>query len=334
MKNILIILLVFTISLNANIITSKQLFNKNIIKAKQQNISMSKTFYATTTYDETKVNDIVLRYSGYIKNLNANSTHKQINKGNLLFKVYSKELVSAFDELLLAIKYNQNRVQIRAIEDRLNLMGISKQTIKYVKRTKKVPYYISTYSKYTGVVINKKVNEESYVKAGQTLFSLANLSEIWVNANIYQKDLSFIKKGMNANVYIDGVGVYKAKVDLIHPILDNKTKTIPVRVVIQNKNNKVFPNMFAKVQFIQKKIPMITLPKSAVITKGAKHYVFKPIKDSQFEPIEVQAKRINSKMYQITSGLKENDEVINNALFMLDSDAITNGLYDEDDDDW
>ena len=334
MKKLLILTLLFTISISASIITSKQLFNKSTIKVKQQNISISKIFYATTTYDETKVNDIVLRYSGFIKNLNANSTHKFIKKGDLLFKVYSKELVSSFDELLLAIRYKQNKTQIEAIEDRIKLLGISNSTINEVKRAKKTPYYISIYSKYTGVVMNKNINEQSFAKVGQRLFSLANLSSIWVDANIYQKDLKFIKNGMNANVYIDGVGVYKAKVDLIHPILDNKTKTIPVRLIINNKDKKIFPNMFAKVQFIQKTKTMLTLPKSAVITKASKHYVFKPIEDNQFEPIEVNAIRINSKIFQITKGLKKDDIVINNALFMLDSDAVTNGLYEEDDDDW
>ena len=332
MRNISILILVFAISINASIINSKQLFNKSIVKVKQQNISISKIFYATSTYDETKVNDIVLRYSGFIKDLNANSTHKLIKKGDLLFKVYSKELVSSFDELLLAMRYNQNKTQIRAIEDRLKLLGITNSTIAKVKRAKKTPYYIRIYSKYTGVVMNKSINEQSFAKAGQRLFSLANLSSIWVDANIYQKDLKFIKKGMNANVYIDGVGVYKAKVDLIHPILDNKTKTIPVRLIINNKDKKIFPNMFAKVQFIQKATTMLTLPKSAVITKGAKHYVFKPIEDNQFEPIEVKARRISNNKFEILSGLKDGDTVINNALFMLDSDALTNGLYNKDDD--
>jgi len=77
---------------------------------------------------------------------------------------------------------------------------------------------------------------------------------------------------------------------------------------------------------------MLILPKSAVLNKGKKHYVFIPLKDGEFEPKEIEAKRIDSKRYEIVSGLKEGDEVIDNALFLLDSDAITNGLYDSDDD--
>ena len=79
---------------------------------------------------------------------------------------------------------------------------------------------------------------------------------------------------------------------------------------------------------------MIVLPKSAVITKANKHYVFKPLPNNQFEPLEIVAKRLNSNQFQIVSGLLRGDKVINNALFMLDSDAVTNGLYEDDDDDW
>ena len=92
--------------------------------------------------------------------------------------------------------------------------------------------------------------------------------------------------------------------------------------------------MFATVSFKQNKKSMLVLPKSAVITKGLTHYIFKPISKKEFEPIKVEAKRINSKQFEIISGLKKGESVINNALFMLDSDAVTNGLYDEDDDDW
>jgi len=322
MKNFIIVI-VFLLNLNAN-----------IIKVKEQKVSNKKTFYALTKYDETKVNDVVLRFSGYIKNLNANSTHKFIKKGDLLFKVYSKELSSALDELVISMKYKQNRLQIKAIEDRLKLLGISSSTIRYVKRTKKVPYYINIYSKYSGVIINKKINEQSYIKAGETLFSLVDLSTIWVDANIYQKDIEFIKKGMDAKIYVSGVGEFNSKVDLIHPIVENKTKTIPVRLIVDNKKKKLFPNMFAKVEFINKAKTMLILPKSAVITKGDKNYVFKPLENNEYEPIEIKAVRIDSKIFQIKDGLKKGDKVINNSLFMLDSDAITNGLYDSDDDDW
>ena len=333
MRQLVMMILLFSFS-QSEILNSKQLFNKTTTKVKEQKISNKKIFYATTTYDETKVNDVVLRFSGFLRNLNANSTHKYIKKGDLLFEVYSKELVTSFDELLIAYRYKNNKTQRKAIKDRLELLGVTKKIINQVIKTKKVPYYIPIYSKYDGVIINKKVNEESYVKSGQTLFSLANLKNIWVDANIYQKDLSFIHKDMDTKVSIDGVGSFNSKIDLIHPIVDNKTKTISIRLILKNQDMKIYPNMFAKVQFIQKAKTILTLSTNAVITKGNKHYVFKPLSNDQFEPVEIQAIRLSSKIYQINSGLQKDDIVINNTLFMLDSDAITNGLYDTDDDDW
>ena len=331
MRYLLLIFVLFT-SINAKIIDSKQLFNRSLIKVKEISYSKSKTFFANTTYDETKINDIVLRFSGFIKDLRANSIHKYINKGDKLFSIYSKEASITLDELVMATKYESARALIKNIEERLVLLDISKKTINQTKRTKKTPYYIDINSKYSGVIINKNIYESSYAKEGKTLLQLANLSSIWVDAQVYQKDLTFIKKGMKAKVSINGVGIFDAYVDLIHPIVEQKTKTIPVRLILNNKDLKVFPNMFAKVTFAQKKQTMLVLPKSAVITKGALHYVFKPLENNQFEAIEVNAIRINSKQFQIKSILKKGDIVINNALFMLDSDAITNGLYDEDDD--
>jgi Cu(I)/Ag(I) efflux system membrane fusion protein len=330
----IIFISIFILNLDAKIITSKQLFNTNIIQVKQLNISQSKTFYGNTLYDETKINDIVLRYNGFIKNLKANYKHKYIKKGDKLFEIYSKEVSIALDELIMAVQYQNAKELIDNIEERLALLDISKNTINKVKRTLKIPYYIDIQSKYKGVIINRAINESSYVKAGQTLLQIADLSNIWVDAQVYQKDLPFIKKGMKATIDIEGVGSFESKVELIHPIVENKTKTIPVRLSIANNDMNIYPNMFAKITFTKVSKSMIVLPKSAVITKANKHYVFKPLPNNQFEPIEIVAKRLNSNQFQIVSGLLKGDKVINNALFMLDSDAVTNGLYEDDDDDW
>jgi Cu(I)/Ag(I) efflux system membrane fusion protein len=324
--------LFIVLSMNAKILSAKQVFNKSIIKVTEKNITIKKEFYGTTTYDESKIRDVSLRFSGFIKDLKANSTHQYIQKNDSLFKIYSKEVSIALDELIMAVKYENAKELINNIEERLELLDISKHTINMVKKTQKIPYYVDIKSKYTGVIINKKINESSYANKGTTLMQLADLSTIWVNAQIYQKDLAFIKNAMNAIVYIDGVGQYNAKLALIHPIVQKDTKTIPVRLILKNNKMTIFPNMFAKISFLKTSKKMLVLPKSAVITKSNKHYVFKPLSNNQFEPVEVQATRINSMQFKITSGLQVGDEVINNALFMLDSDAVTNGLYDEDDD--
>jgi Cu(I)/Ag(I) efflux system membrane fusion protein len=164
---------------------------------------------------------------------------------------------------------------------------------------------------------------------------IASIDKLWFISKVYQSDLSFISKNQEAKIKIDGIDMsFKTKVDYIYPIADNKTKTIDVRFEIDNKDLKLFPNMFGKASIKSSSIKMLTLPNSAVLTKGDKYYVFKPISADEFEPVVVEARRISSSKYEIEEGLNVGDEVINNALFLLDSDAVTNNLYDDEDTDW
>ena len=323
------------VSLNAKIIEVKQLFNKSVVKVQSQNINISKVFYGNTSFDETKLYDMNMRFSGFIKNLKANEEHKYIKKNEKLFSIYSKEIVSTFEELLLANKFQKNKQFIESIESKLELLNVPKDIISKVKRTNKIQYYIDIFSPVSWLIINKKIQDGSYIKAGQRLFLLADISTLWINTKVYQDDLKFINKNMDVLVSINGFKNIKAKVDFIHPFVNTKTKTIDVRVKIQNKDLNLYPNMFAKLKFLKSKTKILTLPKSAIVTKGSKHYVFKPISNSEFEPVLVTAKRISANKFEILDGLIAGDSVINNALFMLDSDAITNGLYDiDEDEDW
>lgn len=334
MKRYILILSLLCIGLNAKILEVNQLFNKKLVKVIKKNISTSKTFYANTNFDETKVKDITIRFDGFIKDLQANEEHKYIKKNQKLFSIYSQEIVSIFEELILAIKFNR-KSNIKSIQRKLKLLDVNPYLIKQIKNNKKIPYYIDVYSKYKGIIINKKIYDGGYIKQGQTVFKIVDISTIWVDANIYQKDLAFIKKNMKVLVYIQGHNTINAKVDFIHPFMDKKTKTIKVRIKIDNKDLKIYPNLFAKVKFLKDKKSMLIIPKTAVVIKGDKYYVFNPVEDNQFEPVEVKLKRINNNSFEVLSGIDESQTIIDNALFLLDSDAITNGLYDsQEDDEW
>ena len=167
------------------------------------------------------------------------------------------------------------------------------------------------------------------------LFQIANIDKLWFIAKVYQKDLNFIKKDMEALIKIDGIkNSIKSKVDFIYPIVNENTKTIDVRFILDNKEFKIYPKMFASVQIKQASKNILTLPKTAVLTKGDSFYVFKALSSKEFEPIKIEAKRISSNKYEILDGLQKGEEVINNALFLLDSDAVTNSLYESDDEQW
>ncbi len=328
-------LLAFT--LDAKIIEVSQLFNKKIISVKEQSISFKKSFYADTTTDESRIVDIVTRYDGFIDKLYADKTLKFVEKGSPLFKIYSDDVISVQMELLLAKKLqNRNSPLYRSAYSKLVAFGLGKKTLRAIKNSPKKIENFTIYSPVSGYIMQKNINNGSFVKRGKLLLQIVDLSKLWIIVKVYQKDLDFINNGMQAKIEIDGVETkLTGIVDFIYPKLDNKTKSVDVRIVLDNKELKVYPNMFAKVDFLKPPKSMLTLPKSAVLNKGDKYFVFKPINKKEFEPIEITAKRIDSKKYEIISGLQKGDEVIDKVLFMLDSDAVTNGLYDsEEDEDW
>ncbi len=329
-----LILLILSFSfLDAKIIQAEQLFNKKLIKVKKESISISKSFYAKTMIDETSVEDIVTRFDGYITKLNANKTYMRVKKGQTLFSIYSDDILSLQNELQIAKNFNKNIYKSTLVK--LKSLDISNSELNKIKRGVINSKGINITSNSNAIILKKNINNKSSVKKGQLLLQLASLDKIWVVASIYQSDLSFVKKSMDAKIKIDGVAkTINSKVDFVYPIFDEKSKTVDVRFIIDNKELNIFPSMFAKVNITKEQKSMLVLPKSAVLKKGNEYFVFKPISKSEFEPIKISATRISSNRYEITSGLKEGDEVINNALFLLDSDALTNALYESDDEDW
>jgi len=334
MKYILSALIIGFTILNAQILEVSQVFNKKLVKVQKEHIGTLKSFYGTSALNETKIYDIVTRFDGYITNLYANEQYKSIKKGKALFTIYSDEINSIQQELQIAKKFNKSLINSNI--EKLKALDINSSTIKRIKSSKKTIKNISFYSSSNAIILQKNINKGSFAKKGKLLLQLASLDELWFIASVYQKDLSFIKKDMKARIYLDGIKKpIVSKVDMIYPKIDLKTKTVDVRFVLENKDLKLIPNMFGKVDIKTIEKEMLTLPKTAVLSKGDKFFVFQNLSKTEFEPIEVKAKRISSNKYEIIEGLEEGQSVINNALFLLDSDATTNGLYSsDDDDDW
>ena len=319
--------------LQAQILDAKQLFNKKITKVVKEEVSINKSFYGVTKIDESSLVDIVSRFDGYVTKLNANKKYMTIKKGEQLYSVYSQELLSIQNELQVAKNFNQNIYQ--STFSRLDNLDISKSEQQKIKDGKMNSNGLVVTSPINGLLMEKNINQSSAVTKGNMLLQMASLDKIWFIASVYQSDLEFIKKDNKALITIDGINQkLNSKVDFIYPIFDEKTKTVDVRFILENEDLRLVPSMFGKVNINVKKDLMLTLPKTAVLKKADKFYVFKPLENGEFEPIKIEAKRISSNKYEILSGLNENDEVINNALFLLDSDAITNALYESDKEDW
>ena len=328
MKNFIYLMLVVTF-INAKPLEVAQLFNKKTVKVTKQNINFVKTFYGDISIPDDAIKDINIRFDGFVGKVFTDKSYVFVKKNDKLFDIYSDEINLAMSEYLTS-----NRNLQKNYLKKFKSFGIDKKVLTTLEKNRKIKEYIPIYSSYEGFIIRKNINNGSFAKKGKILFQIANLEKLWVIAKVYQKDISSIRKGMKAKVHIESVGSVSSVVDFIYPIVNKKDKTIEVRLEIENKNLKIYPNMFAKVSINTVQKSMLVLPKTAVLTKADKYFVFIP-NGEEFEPKEVIAKRINSYQFEVI-GLKENDVVIDKAAFLLDSDAITNGLYNSsnDDDDW
>ncbi|WP_305863410.1 efflux RND transporter periplasmic adaptor subunit [Aliarcobacter butzleri] len=332
-KNVLILILLLESFVNAEILDAKQLFNKKITKVKKEEILLSKSFYGITKIDESSTFDIVSRFDGYITNLNANKSYMTIKKGEPLYSIYSSDILSIQNELQISKELNQNIYQSTLLK--LDNLDIPKESQEKIKNGKLNNNGLVVTSPTNGILLQKNINNKSSVLKGTTLLQIASLDKIWFIASVYQEDLAFIKKDKQATIYIDGLNTsFNTKIDFIYPIFDDKNKTVDVRFILDNKELNLLPSMFGKVDIIDKQKELLTLPKTAVLKKSDSFYVFKYVSNDEFKPVKIEAKRINSNKYEIISGLNENDEVIDNALFLLDSDALTNSLYESDNEDW
>jgi len=315
MKTILLILLCVVF---AEAKTFEQAFNIQTIKPQMQAKKITKSYYASTSYDEAKIYEVSLRFDGYIEKLYADELYKSVKAGQKLFEVYSKEIYMLKKEL-------SSTKNLKALNDtileKLRLYELDGKAIE--SKDTNVAYF----GRYGGKIIQKNIYEGSFVKAGMPLLRIADDSVMRVMAKVYQKDIEFVHVGMKALVDVEGLGEpIEAKVSKIYPKIDPKELTFDVRVDVPNHDSKIFPEMFAKVTFGKSIGESLTLPKDAVIRRAGKLYVFEKTAQSQYEPKEIEAEYIGG-YYRVKGGIDQNTEVAKNALFLLDSDAVTSGSY-------
>ncbi|MDD2448977.1 MAG: HlyD family efflux transporter periplasmic adaptor subunit [Sulfurimonas sp.] len=315
MKSIILILfLVFT----SNAKTFEQAFNIKTTKAKFQTKRVTNSYYATTSYDESRIYEVSLRFDGFIETLYADELYRSFKAGDKLFDIYSEEIFTLKNELNSARDFKKIK---DTILQKLRLYELDSEAISSKGDT------ISIKSKFSGLIIEKNLYKGSFVKAGSSLFKIVDSSKMWVIAKVYQKDMAFVKEGMSVSVNIEGLNApIDAKVSKIYPKINKEDLSFDVRVDLDNKDAKIFPDMFAKVHISKDIKEALTLPKEAIIKRDGKLYVFTKVSKTEYEPQEVDAKYMGG-YYEIFSGVNENTEVVVNALFLLDSDAQTNGYY-------
>ena len=334
MKKILMILLPLALFANegTNKPTVEQLFSVKTIKVKQQNRSHLKKNYGFVKADDSKVYDVTPRFSGYVVKLYADKIYKYVKKGEPLVTIYSPEVYKAKEDYLNSYYYTRNKSNkgmLKSAKLKLELLGISKMEIQKILKMKKVSSNSTIYAPISGYIFTKNITNGSAFNAKSKLFQIVNLDTLWVETKIFEDDVAWIKNVDDFTVSFKSTKkVYKADSKLLYPNLNPKEATLTLRLKLKNKDNTLFPGMYANVISKDSKKTYLTLPQSAVILKGGKYYAFVVGEyEGEYEPVEVSLKPLNNETYIILDGLSKDDEVVDNALFLMDSDAQINGLY-------
>lgn len=268
-------------------------------------------------------------FAGRIEKLFVNSTGERVRKGQRLAIIYSPELVSAQQELLTAFSLKESQpVLYKAVRNKLKLWKLSEDQINSVEQAGKVQENFPIYATVSGTVTHKMAEEGDYVKQGQPLYKIANLSTVWAEFDAYENQIAFLKEGQNLKVVTNAYPnqTFDGKITFIDPVLNVATRTIVVRTVLNNQNDRFKPGMFVEGRIERKKIELaeaVIVPTSAVMWTGERSVVYLKTDPEQpiFEMREVRIGEANGDTYAILDGLKNGDEIVVNGTFTVDAAA-------------
>lgn len=282
-------------------------------------------------YDETTLADITTKFKGWIEKLYVDAIGKEVHRGEPLFEIYSPELYSAQTEYLLALGDSKTKADASADNLRtsarlkLKYWDIPDDQIAELEKTRQPSKTLRVDAPSNGFVVEKRVVEGQMVEAGMRLYRLADLSLVWVHAQIYEQDLGFLMLGQEAVVSLPYLPdrKFRGRVTYIYPTLDEKTRTAKVRMEFHNPGFFLKPGMFASVELRSELRPSVVLaPDSAVLRSGEKNTVFVALDGGRFEPRTVAlGLRAENDQYQVLSGLKDGERIVTSGQFMLDSES-------------
>jgi membrane fusion protein, copper/silver efflux system len=265
---------------------------------------------------------ITARFNGRIERLYINKAGDAVKPGTPLFEVYSPDLVQAQNEFLLSQNNKTNSTLSSLSEKKLLLLGFTKEQIDDLIKSKEVKMTFTYYSPFTGTVIEKKIQEGSYINEGTALYEIADLSTVWNISEVFVDDLSYIKKGMQVRINIQSNTnqTYNGTVDYIYPVAEQQNKTVKVRTIINNSSNSLKPNLFTNANFKIDLGTALTVPAEAIIFTGLKNIVWVKKSANEFELREIKLGAKTGNKYQVLAGLNEGDEIALTGGYLIDSE--------------
>jgi len=278
-------------------------------------------------FDETRISHINTRVQGWIVHLQVNAEGERVRQGDLLFELYSPELVNAQKEYVQALKRGESRLSSGAGE-KLRALGMIPSQIEALAASGTASENIKILAPQNGVVAALSVREGMFIQPNTTIMSLADLSSVWLQAEVYESQAEWVATGQAAEARFDYMPatVFSGQVDYVYPVLDPVTRTLKVRLRFDNPDEKLKPNMYARVSIYGRLKPYaLSIPREALIKAPGRDRVVLSLGDGRFHVHEVITGLESGDYVEILAGISEGDEVVTSAQFLLDSEASIAG---------
>lgn len=262
------------------------------------------------------------RVSGWVEQLSITAVGDEVNPGDLMFTLYSPDLISAQQDYLASLSTN-NKGRIRSSAQRLTSMGVGEQVLtalrKNRKRMEKVPFYADA----KGIVSDLKISEGSYIKPGSAVATIQSYQSVWVNVSVAEKDLQFIQKGTKATVTFPNLGNTEllSHADYIYPTIEQSSRTGKVRLVLNNTEGLLKPGAYADIIFSTQIDKRLSIPSEAILRSAEGNYVVVAQGEGRFQPQRIKTGLRTRGRTEVLKGLGEGEQVLVSSQFLIDSES-------------
>ncbi|MDD1779855.1 efflux RND transporter periplasmic adaptor subunit [Enterovibrio sp. ZSDZ35] len=274
-------------------------------------------------FDESHLWQTNVRVAGWVEKLFINAVGERVSKGDVLFTLYSPDLVKAQEELLNAQRTGRKGL-VKGATERLVSLGVDRDQIKQIVKRGKASQTIEIKAIADGVIASLNIREGGYLSPAQAVISAGPLEEVWVDAEVFERQAHWMKAGSIATMTLDALPgkEWKGAIDYVYPILDPKTRTLRVRLKFVNPNGELKPNMFANIALQPvTDDAVLTVPKNAVIRSGGMTRVVLAEGDGKYRSARIEVGREAGDRIEVLQGLSEADRIVTSAHFMLDSES-------------
>jgi len=274
-------------------------------------------------YDEERLVHVHVREEGWVEALAVRAVGDAVKAGQLLFELYAPNILKAQDDYLQALRSGEADL-IRIGRSRLEKLGMSAEQIAEIERTRRSNPRLRVLAPQDGTVTELRVREGQYIQPMTDAVLISDLSQVWVQAEVFERQMSWVSVGAPAEAYLPGRPgeVLEGKVDFVYPTVDMKTRNLKVRLRVPNPTGELKPGMYADVVIHGgKKAGVLTVPREAVIREARQDRVILALGDGRFQPREVRLGIETADRIEVLEGLQDGEEVVVSAQFLIDSEA-------------